>query len=133
MKLMQRDVQLITYKSSGLWDEPGICNSTVSVSVGQDKQFTLMGLSVKYELYCDSQNGLLEFEMREFFAIDLENKKATPESLYYFVEQASINSYAILLGESLKKGRGAPPKPALKQIEIITALRLELDEYYSLS
>lgn len=133
MNLVQRDTQLIVYRATGLWDEPGICNNTVSVSLGQNQKFILLGLSIKYEMYCDSGNGDLEFEIRDFLVIDLKEDKVTSESLYDLVEQSANNSYAILLSESLKNHRGAPPKPPLKKVEIITALNLELDDYYNVS
>ena len=133
MKVVQRDIQLIKHSVTGDSKEEGIANLKIGVSISHNREFVLLGFSVIYELYADSINGSLEFEVRDFYAIDLQDERANAESLYKLVEQTANDSHRILMGESSKLRRAFPSKQPLKKIELIAALNLEIDEFYSLS
>lgn len=131
MKVVQRDTQLITCNTNGdLIGTPEIKAST-GVSIDKTKKYILMGFSIIYEYDADFENGSsIEFETRDFFVIDLENKEITMELLFELVKESVDNSYAILSIECGKYSKPAPPRSNLNEIKILSQLRFELDEFY---
>jgi len=133
MKVVQRNIFKIHYKASGKNGEPGIADFNIGVQIIQNKAFQLAGLHIIYKLYSDSQNSELEFEVSDFFVVDLEGERMSADYFYSLVAMTCDDCYRLLMGESSRSRKSFPPKPVIKKVAVMTALNLEIDEYYRVS
>ncbi len=118
MKLVQRNFEVVHFAMQGTSTTGHhVADFSIGTSINKNRDFTLLGLSVIYELYLDAFNEhALEYEVRDFFVLDLEGEKANAEYLYKMVEITARDAYRQLMGEISQRGRNTlPPKPNLKK------------------
>lgn len=132
MKVVQRNTELIIHDVKGTFTESGLANMHVIFILDKSKKYDLIGLNVSFQLSASSLDGNMEFEVRDFFVINDENKRLTTDNLWELINESIEKSYEVMKYESIRKKTMMPTMPALNEEDIKADIILDLNEYYQL-